>query len=294
MTELTKPGQISTKFNLEKIESIFLKQPQVDCPVTHHFGPGTYTREVFMPAGTTVIGHHHNEEHLNIMVKGRILFATENGIVELRAPQILPGKTGRKIAKVLEDTVWLNVFSNPSNEQDVNNLENRLLTKSDAWNSDKLYRDKVLQIESFDDQKDFKKCLEEFGISEWTAQQISECDGDLTPFPYGSFKVKVSTSTIHGQGLFATGNFEPGELIAPARINGLHTKAGRFTNHSIKSNAQMVALPNGDINLVATSKIAGCLGGQDGQEILINYREALKLTMGIAKGDLKCLQSQSQ
>ena len=33
-----------------------LKQPQVACPVTHHFGPSIYIREVVMPAGTVVVG----------------------------------------------------------------------------------------------------------------------------------------------------------------------------------------------------------------------------------------------
>jgi hypothetical protein len=40
----------------------------------------------------------------------------------------------------------------------------------------------------------------------------------------------------------------------------------------------MVKRPNGDIDLVATRQIAGCTGGQPGEEITIDYRQALRLS----------------
>ena len=44
---------------------------------------------------------------------------------------------------------------------------------------------------------------------------------------------------------------------------------------------------NGNINLVAIDKIYGCRGGFDGDEITIDYRESVKLTLKIAE-ELKC------
>jgi hypothetical protein len=40
----------------------------------------------------------------------------------------------------------------------------------------------------------------------------------------------------------------------------------------------MVATDTGDINLVALRDIAGCMGGNMGEEITIDYRAALRLS----------------
>jgi hypothetical protein len=89
----------------------------------------------------------------------------------------------------------------------------------------------------------------------------------------------VAPSNIDGQGLIVTGNIVAGEIIAPARLNGLRTPAGRFTNHSKNPNAMMILLDNGDINLVATIAIDGCQGGNLGKEVTIDYRQALSLAI---------------
>ena len=39
----------------------------------------------------------------------------------------------------------------------------------------------------------------------------------------------------------------------------------------------MILLDNGDINLVATTAIDGCQGGNLGKEVTIDYRQALSL-----------------
>jgi len=91
--------------------------------------------------------------------------------------------------------------------------------------------------------------------------------------------VVVSDSPIEGRGLFATGAIASGEVIAPARIEGKRTPAGRFTNHAKSPNAKMVARTDGDIDLVAISEIKGCLGGQPGDEITVCYREAARVAV---------------
>ena len=70
------------------------------------------------------------------------------------------------------------------------------------------------------------------------------------------------------------------ELIAPARIDGKRTPAGRFTNHSKTPNAEMVLSGNGDIFLFAKQSISGCKGGNVGAEITVDYRQAMALSVG--------------
>lgn len=118
--------------------------------------------------------------------------------------------------------------------------------------------------------------LAQFGFSEEVARAQSENEADQIPFPLGSYKVAVMPSPIEGRGLFAMAGISAGECIAPARISGMRTPAGRFTNHSASPNARMV-MRGEDIDLVAIRDVWGCVGGQLGEEITIDYREALGL-----------------
>lgn len=268
---------------LEQVEQVLLQMPQVECPVIHHHGPGTYTREVHIPAGVFAIGHHQNFEHTNIMLKGRVTVLNDDGSTsELVAPMFFVGKPGRKIGYIHEDMVWLNVYA--TDETDVEKLEAHFLTKSNSWQEDAAQKQRLIGFQQSLDQQDYLSVLQEFGFTEEQAKAQAYNEADQTALPHGSYKIKVSDSPIEGRGLFATANIQPGEIIAPARINGLRTIAGRFTNHSTAPNARMVQVGANDIALMAIRPIQGCHGGEDGEEITINYREALRLTLQIGMG----------
>lgn len=259
-----------------KIEQKMLEMDQVDCPVIHRFGPGVYIREVMIPAGTFAVGHHQNFEHMNIMLRGRVTVLNDaGGATELVAPMMFVGKPGRKIGYIHEDVVWLNVYS--TDETDVETLESTFITKSDAWLESQAAKNSMALLKNTVDSDDYSKVLAEFGFTAAQARSQAENESDMIELPFGGYKIQVSSSAIEGKGLFATAAIYAGELIAPARIDGKRTIAGRFTNHSVTPNARMIMLDSGDINLVATKPIAGCKGGESGDEITINYREALSL-----------------
>src|SRR6185312_8360888 len=120
--------ELSHAEKLNELESHMLGLPQMECPVTHRFGPGLYMREVSLPAGTIVIGHHQNFEHLNILLKGRLTFFGEDGEqIEATAPMTFVGKPGRKVAHVHEDSVFMNVYA--TEETDIEKLEAIYVTK---------------------------------------------------------------------------------------------------------------------------------------------------------------------
>lgn len=119
---------------IEEMEAAALQHPQVDCPATHHFGPGTYLREVFMPAGCLVIGHKHREDCVNVLMSGKIRVAIDGVIRDLCAPAVMPSRAGsRKVAYIVEDVRWLTVHSNPTDERDIEVIEARLAEKSGAF-----------------------------------------------------------------------------------------------------------------------------------------------------------------
>lgn len=271
-------GELSamTEQKIERLEGMMLEHEQADCPVTHHFGPGLYIRQVLIPAGTFAIGHYHKHAHMNVMLTGKVIVFNEDGTqTELVAPQTFMCKEGRKIGVVLEDMLWQNIYA--TDETDVEELERKLLRKSVTSEE---HKKTMLLKENFDalvsDRVDFFEAIEEFGFTPEQVRAMSENEEDQCPLPLGSYKAVVAKSQIEGKGLRATGDIEPGECIAPARIAGMRTPVGRYTNHAKDPNAKMV-YRDGTIYLHAIKPIKGNKGGGLGEEITIDYRQALNL-----------------
>lgn len=81
------------------------------CPVKHHFAPGSYGREMTLPAGLVVVGKIHKHAHINVISKGRVqVFTEQEGVLELAAPCTFVSSPGTKrVVHVLDETVWTTV-----------------------------------------------------------------------------------------------------------------------------------------------------------------------------------------
>lgn len=97
-------------------------------PLKHHFSPGVYTREIFIPRGVCVVGAIHRHAHMNIIAAGTCAVFTEfAGTERLVAPHTFVSKVGTKrIVLAIEDTIWLTVHENADNEIDTDKLVDRL------------------------------------------------------------------------------------------------------------------------------------------------------------------------
>lgn len=263
---------------IEQVESHLLDLPQVECPVVHHFGPGIYIREVTLPAGTLAIGHAQRFDHLNIMLTGAVAMVDDGGQTKvLRAPMIFVGKPGRKLGYVLETCIWQNVYA--TEEHDIDKLESMFLDKSATWQA---HAEIARQLETYhrsEDREDFDLVVKSSGFTHEVVHAQSENTSDQIPMPNGfAPKFTVRNSAIEGKGVFLSAPVDEGEIIAPARIDGMRTPAGRYTNHAKTPNAKFIKDRNGDIWLVATRQIAGCAGGNQGEEVTVDYRQALALS----------------
>jgi hypothetical protein len=261
------------------VEAGMLQQEQVECPVVHRFGPNIYIREVTLPSGSFSIGHYQKTTHLNIMLTGKVTMVNEDGSTkELIAPQTFVSSPGRKIGYIHETVVWQNVYS--TDETDVEKLEEMFLEKSMAFKEHQKAQQLLLVFDKSEDVEDYKKVLKEYGFDEKTVREQTENLEDQIEMPYGNYGFQIANSKIEGKGVFATQVFNPDDVIGPSRIKGLRTPLGRYTNHSKTPNAKMMLKDNGNIELVATSFIQGCKGGQLGEEITVDYRQVLKLSLG--------------
>jgi len=117
----------SIRPQVSQLVAAMAKMPQIDCPLRHHFAPGLYLREIFMPADTVVIGRVHRTEHFNIITQGACLIVHDDGSrEELRAPKVFVSKAGvQKTLYILEDMIWMT--THVTEETDVAVLESTLV-----------------------------------------------------------------------------------------------------------------------------------------------------------------------
>lgn len=290
MSDITKPNNqlTATEARERKLDiaaSHLYEMEQVPCHVEHIFGPGLYIRQVSIPAGTFSIGHYQKTRHMNVMLKGRVVMVNQDGsLSELVAPCIFVSEPGRKAGYIVEDMLWQNIYA--TDETDVETLESMFIEKDAMWKEHEQKQLRLLTHDNSEDFDDYLKVLQEQGMTEEEVQKIVQNELDQIPLPDGSYKMMVATSRIHGKGVFATSDIKTGEIIAPALLSGKRTPAGRYTNHSKNPNAIMVKQDDGNIYLVAKDNITGCRGGFQGNEITIDYRQALNLRSNL------CQQSQ--
>ena len=102
----------------------------IDVPILHHFAPGVYMRQMDAAAGTLVVSKMHRTEHMNILLKGSLTVATENGIELLKAPCVLKSMPGTKrIGYFHEDSSWITVH--PTEETDLEKIEQQMIVPED-------------------------------------------------------------------------------------------------------------------------------------------------------------------
>lgn len=117
---------------IEQIEAELLRLPQVECPLVHRFAPGVYLREIFMPAGTFIIGQQHKTEHFNIILRGRARVMVDGVVQIMEAPYTFVSHVDvRKVLYIEEDMVWQTVH--PTHETDLKKLEAELIVHSASY-----------------------------------------------------------------------------------------------------------------------------------------------------------------
>ena len=115
-----------------------------DCfPLVHHFAPGVYAREIFIPAGFTIIGKIHRHEHLIIFISGEVSIVSEEGNQRITAPHTGISPAGVKRA-VYAHTDAVITTIHVTDETDLEKIEDYVIAKS----FDELEHDPLKEIES--------------------------------------------------------------------------------------------------------------------------------------------------
>tara|TARA_R110000782_G_scaffold209894_1_gene298050 strand:- start:118 stop:957 length:840 start_codon:yes stop_codon:yes gene_type:complete len=255
--------------NRQKIldyEKIAKEMPQVDIPVNHYIHGGMYGREITIPKDTILTGMIYKFDHFDIMISGDITVSTDGEEPKrLTGFNVFNGLSGKKRAGYAhEDTHWITFH--PSEGVNGDEIQSDLTAESfeelESFYIDVNRIDYLNFVDSIDmTQEEITKQVE-------NTADINSDDLD------GAY---VSDSQIQGKGLFSYLTFLPGETIAPARVGNTRTNAGRYCNHALFANAEIIITESG-ADLVALKNI------EESDEITVNYRHVLNHRL--LKGDL--------
>lgn len=109
-------------------QKMMVSEGQIEIDPIHHFANNLYARELRLPAGTLLTGKIHKTEHLNILAKGTIAIATEEGTTILTAPVVMVSEPGTKrVGLAQTDVVWVTIHG--TEERDLEKLEEQLIAK---------------------------------------------------------------------------------------------------------------------------------------------------------------------
>ena len=233
--------------------------PLIEVQTTHKFADGLYYREILIPKGCAITGSIHKQADMNIVYYGDMDVLTEFGMKRVIGACSFPGKAGMKQFGIAnEDTLWATVHH--THLTDLDEIEKELFEDCHS-----MFDFKTGEVNS--NRVDYFKVLQESGISHQQAQAETENEDDLDRDEIPG--VCLGKSDIHGQGMFASVDFEAGSVVGPASINGRRTLLGRYVNHAISTNVEPKMSDNGDMTWVATRAI------MQGEEILVDYRKPL-------------------
>ncbi len=117
---------------VRQLEAVMRELPDqfdIDAHTAHHFCDGMYARELFVPAGVTIVGKTHAKRNFFVLVKGSMLLATPSGPMRIVAPYMAVTEPGTKRAGYAEtDCLCMNFHANPDDEKDLALLESRYIT----------------------------------------------------------------------------------------------------------------------------------------------------------------------
>jgi quercetin dioxygenase-like cupin family protein len=103
---------IPTRGQVDEFQAQVIMLPPVDTIQTeHHLHGGVYSRKVFIPKGTVVVGRVHKTAHVFICISGEIkVWSTEAPVCVMTSGDITESLPGvKRVVFTLEDTVIMTV-----------------------------------------------------------------------------------------------------------------------------------------------------------------------------------------
>ena len=100
-------------------------------PLKHTFADGIYIRQMEMEKDSVVVGAIHNHLHVWFLLTGHITVATESSTEDYISPCYVVSTPGiKRVIYANEKSIFVNVHKNPSNTQNLDELEAEIVSKN--------------------------------------------------------------------------------------------------------------------------------------------------------------------
>ena len=97
-------------------------------PIKHTFADRIYIRQMDMFKDSVVVGAIHKHLHVWFLLTGHVTITTESTTEDYIAPCYVVSTPGvKRVILALEDSTFVNVHKNPSNTQDIDQLEKEIV-----------------------------------------------------------------------------------------------------------------------------------------------------------------------
>jgi quercetin dioxygenase-like cupin family protein len=96
--------------------------------IAHHFSDNLYAKECFIPAGSLLVQHQHNYDHLSVVAKGRVKVLIDDEVKVFDAPYCLNIEKGKNHSVLaVTDVVWFCIHA--TDEKDPSKIDEVLIKK---------------------------------------------------------------------------------------------------------------------------------------------------------------------
>ena len=100
-----------------------------DVAIKHSFADQVYIRQMNLKKDYVIVGAIHNHLHAWFLLSGKVIINNNGEKIEHIAPCYTVSEPGSKrLIYAVEDSVFVNVHKNPSNTQNIEELENEIVS----------------------------------------------------------------------------------------------------------------------------------------------------------------------
>lgn len=102
-----------------------------EIPMKHSFADQIYVRQMNLKKDHVIVGAVHNHLHVWFLMTGRVMINNNGNVVEHIAPCYTVSNPGsQRLIYALEDSIFVNIHKNPTNTQDLKELEKEIVSMS--------------------------------------------------------------------------------------------------------------------------------------------------------------------
>lgn len=111
-------------------QAIRAECPLIEGEVVHHHSYGVYGRELRVPADSTIVGHIHKFENMNVLLEGEMSVMTDDGIKRVGPGFLIVSPPGTKRTAYAHTACrWLTVHG--THETDIDAIEREFIVHTE-------------------------------------------------------------------------------------------------------------------------------------------------------------------